>query len=651
MFELKIALSYLLPRKKSLSTALVSFISVSVISVVVWLVLIFLSVTGGIERTWLKKMTSLHAPIRLSPTDLYYSSYYYLADSISAQSDYRLKTIGEKALAPKSDPHSKESDMQVPLYWKQPEKTSEGTLLDPVKGAIETLKELNTPFQDYEISGALLKLSLQRQNDPSLTQTTLSQMSYLLSLMQENPHFANLLLPPSNEDLNALLKRASNDLTLYETLKKRAGIQKIFITTFPPSFFQKTDTLTAYANPSHSNEVWIPLHKEDKPTDADLQIGYLTSSDRGLTWQDNTGKSISSPLLLLQKPLILNARLEENQTVFVEGVLQDKKIHHAISSDWVSVYEANPQIRFDQQPDLLPPWAIQIRNTVHLPSWQQYRPVLLPQSYRDMGFVVGDEGALLFSSATAASVQEQKIAIRIAGFYDPGLFAMGARCLIVPNDVTRTIHAASQTFSPDGTPTNGIFVWNKLENVKQLQQEIQKRLEAKNISSYWKVSTYKDFEFSKELFQQFKSDRTLFLLIAILILIVACCNVISLLILLVNDKKREIAILQAMGASKRSLAAIFGFCGFTMGALSSILGTIAALLTLKHLDTLVSFLGTLQGHTAFQPAFFGKELPNQLSTDALTFVLIATPLLSLLAGLLPALRATKIHPSYALRQE
>ena len=88
-----------------------------------------------------------------------------------------------------------------------------------------------------------------------------------------------------------------------------------------------------------------------------------------------------------------------------------------------------------------------------------------------------------------------------------------------------------------------------------------------------------------------------------------------------------------------------------MGVAACLLGSAAALLTLRHLDILVSFLSALQGHAAFHPAFFGTTLPNQLSYEALLFVLIATPLLSLTAGLIPALKASRIRPSSTLRAE
>jgi lipoprotein-releasing system permease protein len=88
-----------------------------------------------------------------------------------------------------------------------------------------------------------------------------------------------------------------------------------------------------------------------------------------------------------------------------------------------------------------------------------------------------------------------------------------------------------------------------------------------------------------------------------------------------------------------------------MGAVSSLFGTALAVFTLRHLDSLVSFLSALQGRAAFHPAFFGQSLPNQLSYEALLFVLIATPLLSLAAGLIPALKASRIRPSSVLRSE
>ena len=184
MFELSILRKYLIPRKKQLSMTLIALMSVGVISLVVWLIVLFLSVTEGIEKNWLQKLTSLNAPIRLTPTQNYYSSYYYLADSISANSHYTSRSLQEKLLGP-TDPHQIETDEAIPSYWPTPEKNPDGSLRDPVKIAASILTHLKKDhhdlvFQDFELSGGMLKLQLVRPvAGGGETHSFLTQATYL----------------------------------------------------------------------------------------------------------------------------------------------------------------------------------------------------------------------------------------------------------------------------------------------------------------------------------------------------------------------------------------------------------------------------------------------------------------------------------------
>lgn len=593
--------------------------SVLVISLVVWLVLVFLSVTGGIERNWINKLTSLHAPLRISPTERYYSSYFYQIDSVASGSNFTLKTIGEKAESALTDPYSAESDMEPPFYWSKPDRLPDGQVLDPVKEAVGILDRLGLPYQDYEIGGALLKLGLKRPEDPGVSY--LSQMSYLLSLTDKNPRLSQLIAVPSLADLNHLL--AADRSLLQHISIERAKISKR-----------------------------VPFHllPQNVPMKASLNGTEVILEDTGsstLVWDGKNlwldGKA-AGLVLRLKEPLELKV-----DGMKVEGDLQGHRIEGSFDPDAMELVKASAKVQYDEFPSSPPPWAYFVKGHCILPEWGSEIGILLPKTYRDSGARIGDRGHLSYTAPSAASMQEQKIQVRVAGFYDPGILPVGNRCLIVPQEVTRAIYAASQTFSPDGTPTNGIFIWTS--DPAAVKRELSDRFDAAGIASFWKISTYEEFEFSKDLMQQFQSDKTLFLLIAAIILIVACCNIISLLVLLVNDKKKEIAILQSMGASFGSIAAIFGFCGISMGLASCLIGSAAAIFTLRHLDILVSFLSALQGHAAFHPAFFGTALPNQLSYDALLFVLIATPLLSLTAGLIPALKASRIRPSSTLRAE
>ena len=140
-------------------------------------------------------------------------------------------------------------------------------------------------------------------------------------------------------------------------------------------------------------------------------------------------------------------------------------------------------------------------------------------------------------------------------------------------------------------------------------------------------------------------------MIGVIILLVACTNIISLLVLLVSDKKKEIGILRAMGAKRRSIAAIFAFSGAGLGLFSCLLGILLAFFTLKNIDHLVYFLSSLHVHDAFNPQFFWTSLPHEISHRALLFAAFATPILALLAGLVPAIKAARLNPCETLRSE
>ena len=185
----------------------------------------------------------------------------------------------------------------------------------------------------------------------------------------------------------------------------------------------------------------------------------------------------------------------------------------------------------------------------------------------------------------------------------------------------------------------------------QVKEAIQRLLREKQLDRYWKVETFREYEFTKELLQQLRSDRHLSFVIAAIILLIACSNIISMQLLLVHDKKKEIAILRAMGASSLSIMAIFGCAGLVMGLLGSLLGTLAALFTLHHLDTILHFISLLQGYELFHPTFYGTKLPGELSFEGIALIWGATALLSLIAGIIPAVKAGCMSPSTLLRTE
>ncbi len=668
--------------------SLIALMSVGVISLVVWLILVFLSVTDGIEKNWLKKLTSLNAPIRIIPTEEYYHSYYYQVDGISSESDYTYKSIGEKASALLTDPYSPEFDQEIPKRWPEKSYNTDGTPKDLVKETFNALEELKLAAQDYEVSGAILKLRMVRPQGIPFSRTQekgqgfLTQASYISTFSGKSPNLPNLIETPRTEDLNHLFFLADvsssgvsedtpEDLSEISThdfqqrlrrLLTHMTIEKMKTSSHRwqalGSLLPEGVEFDAYAPVRQGvvSQLVFPIDKKECS-------GKVIKKQGRLHYMDRDG---SSHMISLSVPLFVEGRVEMETTlcpVDFEGVralndlrfevktsLQGVPLAGQVPWDGLEIEKGSVIAHFDSPPEVSPLWPYFIGKEAFLPKTDA-PAVVLPKHFQNSGVQLGDIGYFSYGAATSSSIQEQRLPVTVCAFYDPGVMAIGAKVILTGPELPHAINTASQSMI-DPNMINGIQVYlGDLSAAKEMKEKIEDALEARGLNSYWKVTTFHEYDFAKDLLQQFQSDKYLFTLIGVIVLLVACSNIISLLVILVNDKKREIAILSAMGASKKSIALIFTLCGGIMGTLSTLIGTVAAMFTLHNIDSVVSFLSFMQGHDAFNVVFYGKSLPSQLSNHALIFILIATPIISLLAGLVPALKATKLHPSQILRSE
>ncbi len=276
--------------------------------------------------------------------------------------------------------------------------------------------------------------------------------------------------------------------------------------------------------------------------------------------------------------------------------------------------------------------------------------IILPKSFKEAGVLVGDEGFISYKGFGATSAQELRSKVSVAGFYDPGILPVGGKIALVSSILINQIQQAS--FSDETSLPSGIGVdFQDIKQAHAIKAALVKKLEKANLDRYWKVEAFDEYDFTKEIFQQMKSDKNLFSLISIIITIVACSNIISMLIILVHDKRKEIAILRALGASYASIAFIFGLCGFLLGAVGSLIGALLAVLTLHNLSAILAFVGHLQGFEVLSSTFYANSIPNEVSSSSLLFVIAISGIASCLAGLVPAWQASRINTSEALRNE
>lgn len=143
----------------------------------------------------------------------------------------------------------------------------------------------------------------------------------------------------------------------------------------------------------------------------------------------------------------------------------------------------------------------------------------------------------------------------------------------------------------------------------------------------------------------------LFIVLGIIVL-VAAFNIATTLIMVVMEKYRDIAILRSMGATSRSIMKIFVFEGLIIGTLGTVLGTLLGLLLAKNADPIIKGLENLLNTKIFDQSVYGMDhFPSAVHSSDVIAVVTVSMVISLLATIYPAWRASKMDPAEALRYE
>ena len=144
---------------------------------------------------------------------------------------------------------------------------------------------------------------------------------------------------------------------------------------------------------------------------------------------------------------------------------------------------------------------------------------------------------------------------------------------------------------------------------------------------------------------------TMFIVLGMIVL-VAAFNVVSSLIMLVKDKRADIAVLRTIGASAGAILRIFLMCGAFVGVSGTVIGTVIGIVVCKNIVAIQRGIETMTGGHVFDPSVFMlSTLPNTIDWADVIRVVALGLALSVLATLYPSWRAARTDPVEALRHE
>ncbi len=182
-----------------------------------------------------------------------------------------------------------------------------------------------------------------------------------------------------------------------------------------------------------------------------------------------------------------------------------------------------------------------------------------------------------------------------------------------------------------------------------LAQEVSRDLALK-MGGYYRISDWTMQH--RNFFAALQTEKRMMTIILSLIVAVAAFNIVSTMVMVVTDKQSDIAILRTLGASPGSVMGIFMVQGATLGVVGNLLGILFGVTLAFNVETIVSGIEKLFGVTFLDSSiYYISKLPSDPQVGDVTFIGIAALVITLLATLYPAWRASRTQPAEALRYE
>ncbi len=150
-----------------------------------------------------------------------------------------------------------------------------------------------------------------------------------------------------------------------------------------------------------------------------------------------------------------------------------------------------------------------------------------------------------------------------------------------------------------------------------------------------------------------QSQRSVLALLLFFFVLVACFNVFATMTILVSDKLRDIGTIAAMGASPFGILTVFTIAGFLMSFVSSAVGSFTGAFLAHHINDVHDWITDHITHTPLfkKDVYYFDRIPIELQGRTFPLIVAATVMFACICAAIPALRAARLDPVKALRQE
>jgi lipoprotein-releasing system permease protein len=260
---------------------------------------------------------------------------------------------------------------------------------------------------------------------------------------------------------------------------------------------------------------------------------------------------------------------------------------------------------------------------------------------QNLGVSIGDKVTVITPETRSAGLSRIPTLkqFTLAGIFHSGMHPADSGLSI--------IHLAdAQKLFRMGTDVTAIRLeFDDMLDAPVLTQEVIKALPNQYLVSDW-TRQYANY------FRAVRFEKTAMFIILMLIVTVAAFNIVSTLVMVVQDKRTDIAILRTLGMQPSSVMMIFIVQGIIIGFIGVILGLLLGLPVAYNVGTIVHWIEIQTGSQILDPTLYNlSALPSEVIPLEVAIIAISAFLLAILATLYPAWSASRTQPAEALRYE
>ncbi|MDH3418733.1 MAG: lipoprotein-releasing ABC transporter permease subunit [Gammaproteobacteria bacterium] len=270
-----------------------------------------------------------------------------------------------------------------------------------------------------------------------------------------------------------------------------------------------------------------------------------------------------------------------------------------------------------------------------------YRMAIGASLADDLGITVGDSIVLIIAQGrvTPAGLVPRMRRFEVAAIFEAGMYEYDRGLAYV------NMQDAARLFRTDGKAT-GLRM--TVENIVQAGSVA--RMLAIDLGGGFYIDDWTRQQ--SNFFRSIQLTKSIMFVILSMVIAVAVFNIVSTLVMVVRDKRGDIAILRTFGSTSRSLVMLFATQGTVIGLLGTFFGLLLGLLIAAELGAIVGLLESMLDIDLLSAeVYFISDLPTEVRTGEVVRICLIALALAIAATLYPAISASRQHPAEALRHE